>query len=304
MQTKIQKTIEELGGILKKEQIKVSEPLSKHTSFCIGGACFALMEPKTQEELIKVLKLFYKNKVKFYIIGNGTNLLVKDKGVNAFIIKLAKNFEGITKEGNNVSVSAGTSLVKLNKYCMEEGLSGLEFSYGIPGTVGGAIFMNAGAYKGQMSDVVKSVTALYKTKIITLKNKKIKFSYRKSLFQTKKHYTILNVTFCLKEEETEVVKQTCNDIINKRKKNHSTGKSAGSVFKRNKHLIISKTLDQMGLKGYTVGGAQISEKHAGFIMNTGSATCEDVITLIKQIKKQIRKKYKVKIELEVKILGD
>lgn len=304
MNKKVSNIIFELKQLLGENKVLEKELLKYHTSIKIGGECYALVEPESESELIKILQIFYTKKAPFYIIGNGTNLLVSDNGVKAFIIKLSKKFSSITKQKNELTVLAGASLFSLNKYAIEHALSGLEFSYGIPGSVGGAVFMNAGAYGGQISDAVKSVKVFYKNRIIIMPKNKLKFGYRKSIFQNNKNYIILSATFSLIKKDKEEVKTKAESILEKRKLNHPKEPSAGSVFKRNKKLIASKAIDEVGLKGFCVGGAKVSEKHAGFIINCGDATCVDVLKLVKHIQKIVFKKYKTRLKLEVKVLGE
>ena len=304
MGKKAKLVIKELQELLGESRVKESEILKHHTSIKIGGKCIALVEPKKPEELLNVLTIFYKYKVKFFIIGNGTNLLVGDKGVKAFIIKLSKEFSKISKNGTNLSVLAGTSLLDLNRYCIKEGLSGLEFSYGIPGTVGGATFMNACAYGGQISNVIQGVTYIDKGNIKHFNKEELQFDYRKSIFQKNSNYIILKVEFKLEKKSKEEVETLANEVLSKRKQNHPTDFSAGSIFKRHKTLIASKTIDELNLKGTYVGGAKVSEKHAGFIVNTGNATRKDVLKLVKIIQKKVYKRHKTTFELEVKLLGE
>jgi|AntRauTorckE6833_2_1112554.scaffolds.fasta_scaffold36341_2 UDP-N-acetylmuramate dehydrogenase len=305
MSKKIKNFKADLQKKIKAKNIKENELLKNHTSFKIGGPCLLLIEPTSKNELVYILQLLKKYKLKHYIIGNGTNLLISDKGLKAVVIKLSDNFSYIKRKKQVVTASAGASLKKLNDYCIQNELSGLEFSYGIPGTIGGAVYMNAGAYKGQIADVVKSVTFFDGKKIKTLKKDKLKFSYRRSLFQKKHKFVILSVQLQLNKSTKAEVEILSNNIINKRKEKHPTGyASAGSVFKRNKSLIASKAIDASGLKGYSVGDAQVSTKHAGFIINKNNATKADVLKLIKHVQKSVYKKYKVKLKLEIKLLGD
>jgi UDP-N-acetylmuramate dehydrogenase len=287
------------------QTIKLKEPVKKHTSFKIGGECLALIEPKSESDLLTVINLLNKNRLKFFVIGNGTNLLVKDKPLNLVIIKLASNFSAIKVKGQSLTALAGASLMSVNKQAINNSLSGLEWSYGIPGTVGGAVFMNAGAYGGQMSDVVESVKFFNGKKIVELENKKLMFAYRSSLFKKHTKFVIISAKLKLKQGEKEHIKQNSQANLDKRKANHPLNyPSAGSVFKRHKKLIASKTIDELGLKGYRIGGAEISTKHAGFIVNKNNASYSDVIKLVKYIQKKVYKKHKTKLKLEVKILGD
>jgi UDP-N-acetylmuramate dehydrogenase len=303
-QTKKTIILNELNKILPKENIKENELLKYHTSIRVGGACYALLEPESKQQLEQVLTVLYAHKAPFYVMGNGTNLLVKDDGINAFIVKLSSKFEGITKTKNKVTALAGTSLMKLNQFAIKNGLSGLEFSYGIPGSVGGAVFMNAGAYGGQIGSVVTSVEVFYKNRMIVLTHPKLQFAYRSSVFQKNKNYIILSTTFTLEQKDKDTVLEAAKQIINKRTKNHPKEPSAGSVFRRHKTLIASKAIDEVQLKGYQIGGAKVSEKHAGFIINCGGASCEDVLKLVKHIQKKVFKKFKKRLKLEVKVLGD
>ncbi|MDD4211179.1 MAG: UDP-N-acetylmuramate dehydrogenase [Clostridia bacterium] len=305
MNKKIANAIKSLKQVSLTRKIAFNEPLKHHTSFKIGGECLALIEPVSEQELLTVIRLLTKLRVKFFVIGNGTNLLVKDVPLKIFIIKLSKNFANIEVEGNTLKALAGTSLVDACKTAADNSLSGLEWSFGIPGTIGGAVFMNAGAYGGQMSDCVKSVKFYNGKKVIELSNNKLKYAYRNSLFKHHKHYVIISATLALKEGVKEDIKALAEQNFKKRKDNHPLNyPSAGSVFKRHKKLIASKAIDELNLKGYKIGGAEVSQKHAGFIINKGNATSRDVLQLVKYIKKCVYKKHRVKLQLEVKILGD
>ena len=288
MNKKIFKLVAGLERANLAQTIKLEEPLKNHTSFKIGGKCLALIEPKYESDLLTIISLLNKNKIKFFVIGNGTNLLVKDKPLNLVIIKLASNFSSVEVLEQNITDLTSASLMSVNKQAINNSLSGLEWSYGIPGTIGGAVYMNAGAYGGQISDVVESVKFFNGKKIVELKRDELNFKYRSSLFKKHQKFVIISAKLKLKTGQKEEIKLNSQSNLEKRKINHPLNyPSAGSVFKRHKKLIASKTIDELGLKGYKVGGAEVSTKHAGFIINKNNATYSDVIKLIKYIQKKV-----------------
>lgn len=284
---------------LKNNDIKYieNEPLSKHTSFNIGGPCKIMIFPKSIEE---IFELCYKIKLEglpYYVIGNGTNLLVKDKGYDGIIIKLSNNFSQIKQEGNKLICQSGLGLFNLHRFLIEKNLTGLEFSYGIPGTVGGATFMNAGAYDNCIGNFIEKVYYLKNNKIEIKKKPELIFNYRYSNIDG----IILATKFKLSTSKN--VKEKCKYYFTKRKLSQPYGeKSAGSVFKRQTDFIVSKQIDNLGLKGYNINGAEISTKHAGFIVNKGGAKFDDVLALIDYIKNQVFTAYGKILELEIKIL--
>ena len=296
-----------LEQILNKEQILKNEPMKKHTSFRIGGNVDYFLKIKTQEELKQVLEVCKKFKKEIFIIGNGTNLLVTDKGFRGVIIKLELNNLELKQEDKEffITVEAGYPLTKLSKFALDNELEGLEFACGIPGTIGGAIRMNAGAYGGEMKNIVVSTKYMdLDGNINELNLEEQEFSYRNSIF-SKKEFIILSTTVKLKKGDKENIKQKVLENNQSRIKNQPLEfPNAGSTFKRKEGVITAKLIDEAGLKGYSIGDACVSTKHAGFLINKGNATFEDMNKLIKYIQKTLLEKYNVQIELEVLVIGE
>ena len=294
---------DELLEIIDKKDILINEPMKKHTSFKIGGPADYFITIRSIADLKKIQKFTIKKNIPFTIIGNGTNLLVLDKGIRGIVAKL--NFNKIEFRKNIVIVSGDVPVSKLARICAEKNLSGIEFLVGIPGTVGGAIKMNAGAYGSEIKDVVKYTKCLDENgNIIELSNEEHEFEYRKSIF-FKKKYIILETEFSLKNDNYENINLKMDEMLEtRRKKQPLEYPSAGSTFKRNKSAITAKLIDECGLKCFTIGGASVSEKHAGFIINKGNATAKDVLDLAEYIKKVVYQKFKEEIELEIEVIGE
>ncbi|WP_448516430.1 UDP-N-acetylmuramate dehydrogenase [Pseudothermotoga sp.] len=272
------------------------EPLSLHTSFKIGGPARLFLVPESLEQFLCALKLFPGAK----LLGKGTNVLAPDEGVDVVISTLGLN--DFRFDGNLLVSEAGVLLSKLCIESAQRGLSGLEFSYGIPGTIGGAIFMNAGAYGGQMADVVEWVECFDGEHVRVLHRDQLEFSYRNSIFK-KRNWVVLRACLSLKKSDAEVVRSKMEEIMRRRLETQPLDlPSAGSFFKRPRNdFYVGKAIEQLGLKGYRVGDAQISTKHAGFIVNVGSATAKDVIVLAQTVKELIEKHFNVVLEPEVDI---
>lgn len=310
---------EKLKEKIGNENIKRDEPMSKHTSFKVGGNADIFITIHTAEEMIEILKI-NKHKLPITIVGNGTNLLVKDSGIRGIVVKYvddsieslkAENDNDIKSQNSTISnekllkVSTGISNAKLAMYLLKNNLSGFEFAGGIPGTLGGAIYMNAGAFGGEIKDIVKNVTFLdlNDETIYTIEGKDCKFSYRSSIFENK-NALILSATLQLHIEPKENIEKKMNEYKEKRLSTQPLDKpSAGSTFKRGDDFITAVLIDEAGLKGTQIGGAEISTKHAGFIINNGTATAQDIIDLIEYTKRKIYNKYNKKIEAEVRIIG-
>ena len=288
---------------IPKENIKLNEDMSKHTSIKIGGPADIFIKIKNIEELKYVLRIAKEENIPVTVIGNGTNLLVKDKGIRGIVLQI--RIEDVTVNATEIEVGAGTLLSKLSKTACENSLTGLEFASGIPGTVGGAITMNAGAYGGEFKDIVVSTTYIDNNlNIHTIANKEHNFEYRNSIFKDN-NFIILNSKLKLKEDIKENIEARMKQNSEKRKKSQPIEyPNAGSIFKRENGFITAEAIDKCGLKGYNIRDAYVSEKHAGFIVNKGEATAKDVIDLIEYIKKIIYEKYKIKIETEIKIIGE
>ena len=286
--------------------VKYDEPLKNHTTFQIGGKCIALIEPKKVEDIIEAIKICRENNLKFFVIGNGSNLLVPDDGYNGVIIKIKSEFSNIQVEGECLIAHSGAKLSEVYTVAYENSLTGFEFASGIPGTIGGAIFMNAGAYGGEMKDIVESVEVLdldnYEVK--ELKNEELDFSYRKSIIQ-RKNYIVLTIKLKLKKGNKEEIKAVYEDLREKRNSKQPLNfGSAGSTFKRPEGHFASKLIEDAGLKGYHINDAWVSEKHSGFIVNKGNASYKEVMELIEYVQKVVFEKFGVKLEIEVRILKD
>ena len=321
----------ELTKVISPTRIYMNEPMKKYTSFKVGGNADLLIKVKDVKELMYTIKIADKYYLPVTVIGNGSNILVRDNGITGIVIKI--EFDNIEIDRQRdfaiVTVGAGVKLMKLAQLLLNEGISGFEFASGIPGTIGGAVKMNAGAYGTEMKDIVISTKCLDLNKngkptrknniddieitelgsnidennIVELNNKEQEFRYRNSIFSNKK-YIILETKLKLPYRNKEEIKAKMEELNKSRKEKQPDLPSAGSTFKRGDDFITAKLIDECGLKGYTIGGAQVSEKHAGFIVNTGDATAQDIIDLIDYVKKVVYEKTGKTIELEVEILGE
>lgn len=279
-----------------------NEPLKNHTSFKIGGPADEFCEVTSAEEVEKLIKYAKEKNIPYTIIGNGSNLLVGDKGIRGLVIKLAKGFDDAEVLGTKIIAKAGILLSKLAKVALSHSLSGLEFASGIPGTLGGAIYMNAGAYDGEMKDVVKSVTYLENGEI--KRTTDLDFGYRKSRFSGT-DCIILSAELELTSAKADDISAKMEDFKERRcSKQPLSMPSAGSTFKRPEGYFAGKLIEESGLKGFTIGGAMVSEKHSGFVVNSGDATARDVLDLIEHIQKTVYEKFGVMLETEVKMLGE
>jgi len=294
-----------LAEIIVNGSLKLNEPMSAHTSFKIGGPADILVEPYDKEELKAVLKLCGELQCPVFVFGNGTNLLVRDKGIRGVVIKIGNAFNHIQVEDEVITAGAGALLAHVSKVAYNNSLTGLEFAIGIPGTVGGAVIMNAGAYGGEIKDVVSKVTAMDRTgaEIIYTKDE-LKLGYRTSILQ-ENHDIVLGVEMVLQKGEKEKIKAVIDDLNAKRIARQPLNMpSAGSVFRRPAGYYPGALIEKAGLKGYAIGDAQVSEMHAGFIVNKGSATAADVIKLIDFVKETVARKFGIEMETEVKIVGE
>lgn len=293
------------GKIIDEDRIFLDEQMKKHTSFKIGGPADFFIIINNFKELIKICSFSNENKIPFMIIGNGSNLLVKDNGIRGIVAKLNFNKLEIDEENEKLIVSSDYPVSKLARKCAKFGLSGTEFLAGIPGTIGGAIKMNAGAYGNEMKDIVVKTTYLDENyNIKTISNEEQCFEYRNSIFKSKS-YIILETQLKLKKEESSNITARIDELMKNRiEKQPVDFPSAGSTFKRLPNCFTAKLIDECGLKGYSIGGAEVSEKHAGFIINKGNATAKDVLNLVEYIKEKVYQRYNEKIELEVLIVGE
>ncbi len=283
-----------------------NEPMSKHTSFKIGGDADIFITVNYISDLTKVIEVLNNFNVPFFVIGNGSNLLISDKGIRGAVIKLGGEFSNIKLiDDNTIECGAGVLISKLCSFACQNSLSGLEFAYGIPGTAGGAVFMNAGAYGSEMKDVMLSAKSLiFSGEIINRSAEEMELSYRKSIYQQVDEI-ILSARLELKKGEKLHIKEKMNEFIARRKEKQPLEyPNAGSVFKRPVGNFAGTLIQTCGLKGKKIGGAMVSEKHSGFIINTGNATCEDVVNLIDHIKATVFEKSNIALECEVEIVGD
>lgn len=301
------KIFENLKNIISEERIKQNELMSKHTSFKIGGPADFFIKINTLDELKEILELCKINKIALTLIGNGSNLLILDEGIRGIVIKLELKqiqFNNIDNEKIEVVADSGVQLGLLAQKLLKNEISGFEELSGIPGTIGGAIIMNAGAHKKEMKDVVTEVITMdYDGNIHTFTNEEAKFEYRKSKFSSGE-YIILQTKLLLEKGNKEKIKEKMDEYAKyRREKQPIEYPSAGSTFKRGEDFITAKLIDDAGLKGYSIGDAQVSEKHAGFIINKGNATAKDVLNLVEYVKEKVYKNFGKKIELEIKVLG-
>lgn len=299
-----QKFLEQLAEILPEKNIYINEPMNKHTTFRIGGSADVLVTPGVSETA-EVLRLCKNHDIPVTIIGNGSNLLVGDQGIRGVVIEFGRPAEEIIIQGEQMHVTAGTMLSKAANEAAANGLSGLEFAAGIPGTVGGAVVMNAGAYGGEMKDVIRTVTVLTKEgEKRTLTLEELDLGYRHSCI-LENNYIVLSAELSLQKADTEQIRAVMADLRERRvTKQPLEYPSAGSTFKRPKGYFAGKLIQDAGLRGYQVGGAQVSEKHCGFVINKGDATARDVRQLISDVQKKVYEEFHVQIEPEVKMIGE
>lgn len=279
--------------------------LKDHTSFQIGGPCELLIEPTSEKEIIRSVRYLRAEGVPFYVLGNGSNMLIRDGGYEGAIIKLGKQFSDSLVIGNRVTAQAGALLSTVAKMSFRGNLTGMEEISGIPGSIGGGVIMNAGAYGGEMKDVVKEVKVLdQEGQVQTLTNEECEFEYRNSRMQ-KEGMIVLEVSFELKEGDPDQIKEKYDDYTHRRtSKQPLDKKSAGSTFKRPEKGYASKLIDEANLRGYQIGGAQVSEKHCGFLINKDNASSDDMLALITYVQEEVKRQFGVELEPEVRIIGE
>ena len=285
--------------------LKLEEPMSKHTSFRIGGPAEVLAQPQSAAELQSLLQQAQKLELPITVVGNGSNLLVRDKGIRGLVVKLGNALKDICVDGNRLTFGSGVSLALAARKAADLSLTGMEFAGGIPGSIGGAVYMNAGAYDGEMAQVVTQVEVLTEAgKIAVMQAEELDFSYRHSALQGTK-LIVLSVTVELKPGDKAAIEEKMADFAQRRSSKQPLElPSAGSTFKRPPGMFAGPLIDQSGLKGYTVGGAQVSTKHAGFVVNVGGATAADVLQLIKDVQDKVYAGYGVHLEPEVLVIGE
>lgn len=294
-----------LERIIKKENIRYNEDMKNHTTMKVGGLCDCLVMPESIEEIEKLVKYAKENNIKYYIIGNGSNLLVLDEGIRGLVIKIANKFCNVEVKDNIIIAESGVSMPKLAQIAKKNVLSGLEFACGIPGTVGGCVSMNAGAYGSEMVNVVDEVVYIDDMgNINTMLGEDMDFSYRHSIFSDNQDYIILSVKFRLEHGNLDNITKLMNENTTARRtKQPLEYPNFGSVFKRSEGYFVGKLVSDSGLRGKTIGGAQVSTKHTGFMVNIGGATCKDVLELIKYVQDTVYEKFGVYLNTEVKIIG-
>lgn len=291
--------------IVGENKVLEQEPMARHTTFRIGGPADYFVELGSIEQIRAAIQVCREENLPWFVLGRGSNLLVSDKGYRGVILSIYKDFQKTEIQGETVTVQAGVLLTTLSGKVLDASLTGLEFASGIPGTIGGAVVMNAGAYGGEMKDIVRKVTVLDQDgEVRTLTCGEMQFGYRTSLAK-KKGYIVLGAELTLKQGEKEKIRGEMQALKAKRiEKQPLEFPSAGSTFKRPEGYFAGKLIMDTGLRGFQVGGAQISEKHCGFVVNTGDATAEDVKNLIEEVQKRVREKFGVTLEPEVKFLGE
>ena len=297
--------LEKLQKLIGEAKVLANEPMASHTTFRIGGPADYFVMPETVEELRDILALCKEEGLPYFILGNGSNLLVGDKGFRGVVIQLYKNFDGLSIEGTRVTAKSGAMLIRVAKEAGKAGLTGLEFASGIPGTIGGAMVMNAGAYGGEMKDVVTAVTVLTKDgDIKTLTGSEMNFRYRGSVVEDE-GYIVLETVMELKIGNLEEIQARIDELsLQRRTKQPIEYPSAGSTFKRPEGYFAGKLIQDTNLRGYQVGGAQVSEKHCGFVINAGGATAADVMQLMRDVSDKVNAQFGVTLEPEVKRIGE
>lgn len=300
-----QKLYRKLTAALSEERVRLSEPMKKHTTFRIGGEADYFVMPRTKEEVKQTVAVCREEQAPYSIVGNGSNLLVSDAGYRGVVIQIFKEMSRAEAEGTRIRAQAGASLAKIAGIALEAGLCGFEFAAGIPGTLGGACVMNAGAYGGEMKDVLVNVTVLDEEgRIITIDKEHLELGYRTSVI-AKKGYVVLEAELELQEGNREEIRALMDELKDKRtSKQPLEYPSAGSTFKRPEGYFAGKLIQEAGLRGFRVGDAMVSEKHCGFVINAGEASAAEVDSLMKQVSERVQAQFGVTLEPEVKRLGD
>lgn len=295
----------ELIQIIDKERVLLDEPMKKHTTFRVGGDADYFVMPRTTVEVKGVVALCQKENLPYYILGNGSNLLVGDKGYRGVIIQIYKEMNEITVEGDRIRVQAGALLSKVGSVALEAGLTGFEFAAGIPGAVGGAVVMNAGAYGGEMKDILASATVLTQDgEVLKLSNEELELGYRTSVV-AKNNYVVLEAEYQLQVGDKAAIRARMDELkVQRVTKQPLEYPSAGSTFKRPEGYFAGKLIQDAGLRGFQVGGAQVSEKHCGFVINKDNATAADIVELMNQVSEKVFQEFGVTLEPEVKRLGE
>ena len=298
------KYIDSFKKIYDDSEIKIDENMSNHIHFKVGGPVDILLIPSKVSQVVETLKICKNENIPYFIIGNGSNLLVKDGGIRGVVIKLS-NLLSIEVNGNIIKASSGTLLEDVSKKAVENSLTGFEFACGIPGSVGGAVFMNAGAYDGEIKNVIKEAEVLDRDgNIKVLSKEELELGYRTSKVM-KDNLVVISATFELSKGDKEKIRERVNELTEKREsKQPLEYPSAGSTFKRPEGYFAGKLIQDAGLKGASLGGAAVSEKHSGFVINKDGATAEDVLNLIAHVQNEVKKQFGVELHTEVRIIGE
>ena len=293
----------ELSGLVPKENILVNEPMKKHTTFRIGGEASCFVRIENAKQLADVWKYLQGKQIPVLVLGNGSNLLVSDGGFDGVVLEICDKMNDIRVEGTQIVVQAGALMSKIARIAYENGLTGFEFAAGIPGTIGGGVVMNAGAYGGELKQVITSVTMLnLEGQLVTLSNEEMEFGYRTSIIK-KQPYIVVEVTLQLREGDKEEILACMEDLaFRRRDKQPLEYPSAGSTFKRPEGYFAGELIMKAGLRGFQVGGAQVSEKHCGFVINKGEATAKDVLDLMEHVKVTVKEAFGVELEPEVIVI--
>ena len=297
--------IKKFCDLLGEERVFTGEAMSRHTTFKIGGPADYFLMPDKDTDVGRIVKICKESAIPYFILGNGSNLLVGDGGYRGAVIQIYKNMSAVTVEGTEITVQAGALLSSVAAAAKNAALTGFEFAGGIPGTMGGAVVMNAGAYGGEMKDVLTEVTVMDEEgEIVTLPADKLELGYRTSIIKTA-GYIVLEAKLQLKEGNPEVIRETMKDLtIRRTTKQPLEYPSAGSTFKRPEGYFAGKLIMDAGLRGYQVGGAQVSEKHCGFVINKGDATAADICQLMRDVSDKVQAQFGVVLEPEVKMIGE
>lgn len=299
-----QAVLQAIGNYVPREHISLLEPMSKHTSFRIGGPADCFVELENTKQLIGVSQYLKQAGIPFFVLGNGSNLLVSDDGYRGVILHIGQYMSKIEVDDCTIRAQAGASMAQIARAAWENGLTGLEFASGIPGTVGGGVVMNAGAYGGELCQVVVRVNVVNRDgECMELDRETMEFGYRTSVI--KNHpFIVTDVVFCLQRGDRQQIRKTMDDLARKRREKQPLEfPSAGSTFKRPEGYFAGKLIMDAGLRGYQCGGARVSEKHCGFIINTGNATAQDVCDVICDVQEKVREKFHVDLETEILFLG-
>lgn len=294
-----------IKSVVSKEHIIFREPMSKHTTFRVGGEAECLVTIQAEEELARLIPYLNQIEQEYFILGNGSNLLVGDKGYRGIVLKFGGMMEKVQVDGTRVSAKAGALLSKVAMTAKENGLSGLEFAAGIPGSIGGGVVMNAGAYGGEMKQIVEEVRVMDRDgQIITLDNDTMEFGYRTSIIKNRP-FIVLEVVLRLTKDDREQIGARMEELMRQRKsKQPLEYPSAGSTFKRPEGYYAGKLIMEAGMRGHQIGGARVSDKHCGFVINTGKATAADIREVIEEVQERVKERFHVTLEPEIVFLGD